>query len=121
MRWNPRPFGKIKDISPNGPLFHRDLSHHRTVGGLTPFGWFAGQDEANARAGLLVDGFREAAEFHLIKDALVPSPSSWPIRRSAQILAMRGLRANLVICDGRARLGRPGNRPDGNPGWWGRP
>jgi MFS family permease len=26
-----RPFGKIKDISPNGPLFHRDLSRHPAV------------------------------------------------------------------------------------------
>ena len=37
---------------------------------LASLAWFTGQDEADARAGLLVNGFREAAEFHLIKDPL---------------------------------------------------
>src|SRR5580693_7022505 len=59
----PRPSPRGSTGSPTPPTC-------RTADGLVPFGWFAGQDEPDARAGLLVDGFREAAEFHLIKDAL---------------------------------------------------
>lgn len=42
---------------------------------------------------------------------LIPSPSSWPIRRSAHTRAIRGFRANLLISRGRSGLARPGNRP----------
>ena len=76
--------------------------------GLAAPGRLGGKNEADARAGLLVDGFRQAVESHLVKIRLMPSPRSRPMPRSAQILAMRGFRANLVICDGRAMLGGQG-------------